>query len=152
MACDSTERIDAELYPLDVDALQKGDDITEERCQEIIGEESGTDAFRFGMMRICGFIESESAADGRPLHVTCRKNTIHILLDEEDVDHQDRAGWAGYKRFVRSAVKMGQIDQGNLTALSSRRLEDEMCRRGAMISASRSAMKALPAPAEEASD
>jgi len=136
-------------YPIDVEDLSKGDDVAEETCVRIIGHEPGTDQFRFGMMRLCQWIEREAAAlpSCEDFHCCTRKNTIHILTDEEDVDYQGAQEAAGLRKFGRAYRKSAEINVANLTETKRNELAFRMARRGAQIAAMRGAL-ALPAPPE----
>lgn len=138
-------------FPLDIDALSKGMDIPEETCVTIIGNPAGSDAFRFGMMKLCQWIEREAGSSPTcdDLHCCTRKNTIHILTDEEDVDYQEAQEMAGLRKFGRAYRKSHHIDMGNLTETKRNELTFRLAKRGAQISAMRGALKALPKPKDD---
>lgn len=68
----------AEVFPLDIAALQPGDVVDVAKLQEITRERHGTDAYHFAVRRIAARIERERKAAGRPITVRQRKGALEI--------------------------------------------------------------------------
>ena len=138
----------ASRYPFDIEQLRKGEYIEPERCAQIVGGEPGSKEYQLGLLRLGDWIEKESREGARPLHCCIRRDGIYVLLDEEDVDYQDRQGRAGLRRFMRTLWKLREVDVLHLTDTTRRKRDELLCRRGAQIAALRG-VKELPAPPKD---
>ena len=75
---DATE---SEPWPLDVKMLTKGQIITQEQCEQIIGMKADHIRYSFELMRIREYIMTETDRAGTPLSVAIRGNSLVINTD-----------------------------------------------------------------------
>lgn len=68
----------AEVFPLDIEALQPGDVVDVAKLQDITQERHGTDAYHFAVRQLASRIEKERKASGRPVVVRQRKGALEV--------------------------------------------------------------------------
>ena len=64
-------------------AMEKGDFVPEEQCQQILGVGSDTAEYGIRMMNLIAKVKGLLAAEGKMYHVQQRKKGVYILTDEE---------------------------------------------------------------------
>jgi hypothetical protein len=107
---------DVSPYPLDVSALERGQDLTEAECAKITGVRPDDKRWPFAMMMLVGWIMHESEADGRPLSACQRKGGIHINTDAEAATYHVRNAAKhedGIKRNFRHLCRTVRADDLN---------------------------------------
>jgi hypothetical protein len=113
----TTTEVDVEVYPLDVSKLERGQDLTEAECAQIIpGCRPGDKRWPFAMMMLVSWIMHESEADGRPLSACQRRGGIHINTDAEAATYHVRNASKhedGIKRNFRHLCKTVRADDLN---------------------------------------
>ena len=102
-------------WPMDFDALQKGDVISVADVEQMTGKRRGTDEYRFALMNlkdmICGYLESKE----RMWTVSTEGDRINILTDTEAVKYTESWYESGRKRMRRMhSLAMG-VDTAQLT-------------------------------------
>jgi len=83
MLTDESELPVLEKYPLDFDALEKGDDIPAEKIREIIKHPPGTDEYRFALMALQERTTNELSERGLEVVIVQRKGALHVCTDKE---------------------------------------------------------------------
>lgn len=103
-------------YPLDFDALQKGDVITPEQITEIFGiEPSDRSNYQWSLRSLARTIERQMQRRGRPVTVDIRGYSIHVLTDKEAIRANEDEYQAGWRRMKRRYKKMLEVDVSNLS-------------------------------------
>jgi len=80
---------EAKPYPMDFDAMEKGDVISVAELERITGLKSGTSAYDFAVLKLRGLIQCEQQARGRYVVIASHKGTLRILLDKEATTYLD---------------------------------------------------------------
>lgn len=104
-----------EKYPLDFDALYKGDEVPTEKLQEIIPHAMGSDEYRFAIMALQQRVTDELSERGIEAVVVQRKGGLRILTDSEASAHCYNEAQRGYRLIGRNLKRQIVVDQTVLT-------------------------------------
>ncbi len=104
----------AERFPLDYDAIRKGDMMTKDELARKFNEQPGSDAYRFKLMALQATIERELDDRGRPVTVKIHHEGLCVLTDEMASEHNARQTYLGFRRMLRSHRRNMNVDQSNL--------------------------------------
>lgn len=100
----------SDLFPLDFEALKKGDVIPEERIEKIynVSRRRDPERYRLSMLRLKGDIE-QARGD-----LVCRskKYAIHVLLDQEAEGHTWDRFNHGAREMLRNTERRARVDRG----------------------------------------
>lgn len=105
----------ARRYPLDFDAIRKGDVLTADVLEEIFGVARSRRAYSSRQVGLAKRIERELALRGRPATVRCVGPEVRVLLDGEASSRNGRLFVQYRRRMSRRHVKMVEVDVANLT-------------------------------------
>lgn len=114
---DDSYELEASSFPIDFDALKKGDDIPVSVIEHISGTKYGTTAYNTAALQLRDKIESRLKEREDPLHVVIesRLGVIHICTDKE-------ATRVAYSRVEhacaslrRNTIRLTRVDTGNLS-------------------------------------
>lgn len=108
----------SEPYPIDFDALKKGDVISEQQIKDIFKPETETD-YAFAILNLVGQIERERS----DLYPVGRKGAIVILNDQEAHEHSVRRHAKLVGDMRRNARRRTRIDATEMTDASKRLVE-----------------------------
>lgn len=100
-------------YPLDFDALFKGQYITQAELEKITGKTAGTDEYQFALLSLQSQIQSETSCTVK----ISNKYELRVLTDEEASRHN-------YKLFLQNIRGMRSRFELN-TAVDTAELSDE---------------------------
>lgn len=110
-------------YPFDISEIKKGDYISPEDLQKIICAskgshvEIGSSDYRFGLMGIKTWIETELEFECRDMVLKCEQEGLRVLTDEEAEQYLRRRQTLDLRAFERDHVKyIGKIDKSQLSA------------------------------------
>ena len=142
---DELNESDIQYYPLDFDALQKGDVITIDRLEAITGKQRGTQAFQLAVLSLRERIISECKDRDKFFTVAIVKGNLRILKDDEAAVYNSRTFKMGMKRSRKSLSRLAKVDVGNLDDLQKKSHERNLIVFGKMLQAARSAQKSLAA-------
>lgn len=120
-----------EKYPLDFDALQKGDYINSDYIQKITGHEPETKEYSFAVMQLINQIESR-------LDVVCKQsgNGIEILTDEKAVFYVRKQNIAANRKKRKQLRRLQtSVDASNLSFDGQKRFITELTVIGAEVAA-----------------
>jgi hypothetical protein len=110
MADGSEDRV--RKYPIDYDALQKGDELTAEQLRDVLGKKPGTDEFRFAVMSLQALIQEKTG-----LTVKCTSdNGMRVLTDAEAAEHNRKLFAQNYRAMMFRHSLNAQVDVDNLSA------------------------------------
>jgi hypothetical protein len=123
----------AERYPLDYDALAKGQTIDADRIEEIVGVSRTLATYSGKQVQLAATIEEELADRGKPVTVQCIGAEIRILTDSEALAATDNR----FRKYLRQARKanrnLAEIDVRNLSAKERQLHDREMVVQAAII-------------------
>lgn len=131
-----TETDTAEVYPLDVTRLTKGQDIPQPECERIAGVSATHSRYQWELLALRMHIIRESSMFGRPLSVAIRGNSLHVNTDAEASDYHAKLAKEAERSVHRNCHMIRHaVDAGNLTE-EQRRVHDRRVAIIAMKSAS----------------
>jgi len=131
-------------WPVDFDAVKKGDSWSPAQLEGIIGKPRGTDAYRMGVLKFCQRVADELADRDRPATVAEVKGHVRVLTDPEASEHNARSFSAGFRRAKRSFRRTQQIDAANLDAAQQERHTNRLAVFGGMLQAAAAARRLPP--------
>ena len=105
-----------DAFPLDFEALQKGDLITQEKIESIylVKYRDDPKQYAFCQMRLAGEIRNHR--HDLAAHVKGRDTSIEILTDEQAEDHTRKLFEQARQRIVTTGVRRASIDRGGFDA------------------------------------
>lgn len=117
-----------QIYPLDVDTLQKGEWISPERCAAIHGVSPEEDPLQFGFetMKLAKRIEVLSAQTDRRLYCHGEKQGIHVMTDEEHTEYARRKRRMGVRKITGAEEILSGTDLREVSEEGRHRWEREM--------------------------
>lgn len=137
-----TEQIDnlnietAEIYPLDVRDLQKGQFIAADEVQRISGVRQDHPHYLFAVLRLREYIVKESQRMGQPLSVATHNGGIQINTDEQAVQyHHKLAKDAARAIFRHQSMLRIAVDVRNLSDKSKQDYDRKLTLWGSKIAA-----------------
>lgn len=112
------DEFDAMPYPIDFDALQKGDTIPVSVIEHVTSTKAGTDAFNLASLNLRNQIETRLAEREIPLYVV-----IESIAGALHICHDNRASLIAFQRVQqgsaavrRNTIRMLRVDTGMLSA------------------------------------
>lgn len=102
------------LYPLDFDALSKGDVIPAEKIEMITSEKRGTNEYRFKALRLSGRIQDEMRDRGTPVTISFKGDDIVILTDQEASVHNAMLFGQWLRRLAGTHRRSCEVNVANL--------------------------------------
>lgn len=130
-------------YPLDFDALNKGDVVTADRLEQITSEKRGTKDYQFKVMALAQRVETELAERGLSVIAVVRREQIRILTDEEASEHTERLGEHAVKKLHRGFRKSAAVDTSGFTEEQQADHQRRLLRLGRYVAAIKAARKEL---------
>jgi hypothetical protein len=129
----------AERYPLDYDALAKGQTIDADRIEEIVGVSRTLAAYSGKQVQLAATIEEELADRGKPVTVQCIGAEIRILTDSEALAATENR----FRKYLRQLGKahhnLSEVDTRNLTEDERRRHDRQLVVQAAVLVGAREA-------------
>lgn len=113
--------MEAERFPFDYDALEKGWQCPPQELEKITGFRFGSPAYAFAVMQLGQTIERELKDRGRPVCVAQVKNCLRILTDPEAADHTRRQFVSKARGMARAHVKGMLVDVSQLSEDEAKR-------------------------------
>lgn len=108
----------AERFPLDFDALQKGDIVPAETIEAAYGVTRDDRAYPLSVLRLKKEIEVQLEALGRPVTTKGEGDCIRVLTDEEALVYNARSFESDVRGLYRAQRRMMQIDAAQLSESS----------------------------------
>ena len=107
--------MNAEIHPIDVTTLKKGDVITVEQLEKITGWGRKSDAFKLRVLALRDRIMRELQDIGRPMVLRGWQGcSLRILTDPEATEYLDNQATSHLRGIGRSCFRLGQVDVRNL--------------------------------------
>jgi len=127
------------LYPLDTEALEKGDYIPPEFCEEHTKcRDRNSQRYPLELEAFKERIDHDLMRLGRNWTLTCHKGGIRVLRDEDAATHNARAFKAHQRGLTRRLHKNIGVDVSVLTDESKRAHEHEvLCETGVVAAMKR---------------
>ena len=111
-----TEEHEIQYYPLDFDALEKGQAWTPDDLERLTEKGRGTDPYRWAVLAIKDRIVRECKDRGKEFTLAVVKGCLRILTDEEAAVYNASAFRAGIRRSRRSYRRLARtVDAAKLT-------------------------------------
>ncbi len=136
--------IETRRYPLDFDALKKGDVIPAEQLESITSEKRGTEDYRFKVLKLCERIKAELAERNYPVTLTQRGQGIHILTDEEASPHNEMLIRQDVGKVMRHFRQLVAVNPVALTDEQRTDHEQRILTMGRYVAAIKSAKREIP--------
>lgn len=102
-------------YPLDFDAITKGDVIPAETLERITGEKRGTVEYQFKVLKLRGQIEAACRDRDYPVTLRGQGDDLKVLQDEDASPHNERLMNSNLNCFKKHYRQLLEVDMGNLT-------------------------------------
>jgi len=130
-----------EHFPLDFDAIQKGDVIPTEKVEEYSGINRSSERFAIALLNFSERVYDECRHRGKHFSIVVRKKQIRVLTDPEAAEHEARMVKRHLKGSRRNYRKLCKVDVSNLDESHRTTFEHDVLRLGKVIAAQRSAYK-----------
>ena len=105
---------EATRFPLDFDALNKGDIITAKTLTEILGVRPSSARYRAKQVDLAFEIERQLKARDRDVTARLDHDDIIIVTDQDAVAYHAKLGKKAVRQLKRALRKTIEIDRGNL--------------------------------------
>lgn len=128
-------------YPLDFDALNKGDQIPQERLEEITGTRRGTQEHSFAVLALRGRIMAELRDRGKHVSVRISHGALQVLTDEQAAVYNVRLFRHGLRKSVRSYKRLANVNAQGLDSAQKRDHDRNLLVLGKMLAAARRARR-----------
>jgi hypothetical protein len=133
----------SERWPLDFDAIAKGDTFTPERLEAMTGHKRGGDAYRFAVLDLRERIMTELAARKRPATVAFVRGCLCVLTDEQASVYTARQCRLKLRGHLRNVRRMRDVCIEKLSAEQRKAHERSLCVETMIASAARKTRKKL---------
>jgi hypothetical protein len=135
--------MEAKIYPLDYDTLNKGDLITREQVEDITGARFGTPAYEFKRMGLKADIERALWRRGKVWTVTAEgcNGGLTILADADAVEYNMRDFERARSRQVVAHYRAMGVDVTQLTDEQRARHERNITLQASEIQAAKTARR-----------
>lgn len=115
-------KVKATRYPLDYDALKKGDVIPAAQLERILSRKRGTERYHLQLLTLRDEIERQLAIRGAIVAVRTFGDTLKILTDEEAAEHCPRRVHLGIRHAFKNHRKSLAVELPNLSDEKRREL------------------------------
>lgn len=108
--------IDHTKYPLDVSALNKGDDITEDQCIQMMGTNGSDPLYQLKLLELRDEIRRAADMAHRQLSIVIRKRHLHVNTDAEASEYHFGRVVHGRRQIMRESENLRtRVDASFLT-------------------------------------
>jgi hypothetical protein len=98
-------------FTIDFDSLKKGDELSTERLEEMLGKKANTDEFRFAVMSVQSLIQERTGYT-----VKCGSDcALRILTDAEASEHNQKLFQQNLRAIANRHALNCQVDVDNLS-------------------------------------
>lgn len=112
---DEQEPNGVDHYPLDYDALSKGDVIAPETIEAAVNCKRLHPQYALRLLSFKEHLERELMTRGQAITLKCEDQSIRLLTDEEASEYNAKATDAYFRRAAKAHVRNLSVDVGNLT-------------------------------------
>lgn len=124
------EHTDGQRWPLDFDAINKGDTFTPDRLEVIVNFPKQTNAYRFAVLSLRERIMKELEDRNRPATVAIIKGCLCVLTDEQASVYTQRQCRIKIRGHFRNVKRMRAVCIENLSAEQRKSHERSLCIEG----------------------
>lgn len=142
--------METKYYPIDFDAVQKGDEYTPEQLKEITGCEPETKEYSFAVMSLCSQIMRECAARGSVVTVAMRRGNLCVLNDADAAEYNAKKVDTKFKQANMCHMRRLHVDVSKLDESQAKAHERSVLVQGAMLQAAAAARKVAALPHKRA--
>lgn len=128
---------DAKRWPFDFHAIYKGDTITPDQCERIIGMSREQKRYALKLVKLAEILEKGLRRIGRKCTVRCLRDGIRVLTDAEAAEHNDAMVHQHLRGARRSVRRQSDVDTSNLSDGQRKQHEKALIRNGMMLQAAR---------------
>jgi len=128
-----------EKFPFDMDALQKGDVLTEAFLREKIPDlpDASTDAYKLMVLGIRKYVEMAFIEHGDLVYVKSENNGLRILPDVEASPYIEKQQRKDRKRMAKNAAILEYVETKAFSPAETREHEMRLMREGRYLQAQR---------------
>jgi hypothetical protein len=121
-----------EVHPVDVLTLRKGEWLSPDRCEAIVGVRRIHESYRLKLLAL-GSVIAKQWSDYRDEIVTikCERDGLLICTDDQAVDENRKRRRANVRGLERAHVRQAGVDTSNLSTKELRELHERECVIGA---------------------
>lgn len=136
-----THENETKRYPLDFDAIAKGDQWTPDELEQITSTRRGTTQYQFACLELRMRIMRECLDRGKPVTAAMVKGSLRVLTDEEASLYNAKIFRVGQRKSARSLGRLSRVNIANLTESQKQEHERNILVFGRMLAASRRAQR-----------
>lgn len=112
----------AEVHPFDVTKLKKGDTISPERCEEVVGMSRQRKEYALKLLDLKLELERQWQLHlDETVTICCQRDGLHICTDEEAIDVNRRARLGSIRALERAQVRQVGVD---INSVNDQKLRD----------------------------
>lgn len=134
-----------ERYPLDFDALKKGDGISREKCESILRVSATDDKYGLKLLALKETVVRGLENRGLPVTVVCDHGGLKILTDEEAAEYNPIQFTLGLQKAAQAHRRTMLVDQSGLTVDARKSLDRRIEIQGKVLQAVSETRKTLTA-------
>lgn len=101
-------------WPVDFEAIKKGDIITEAQCRAALSPKDDKD-FQLKLLSLKDEIERRHADLGTVLTIKVTRNSLHVLTDPEASEYNESRQQHALRHFVKSHRRLIGVEISNLS-------------------------------------
>lgn len=135
------KKMEIQKFPIDFDALTKGQEFTPVQLREILGKEPGTDAYRFAVMGLQALIHERTGFTAKCL----TDGSIRVLTDAEAAEHNPKIFAQNLRSLILRHTLSTQVDVDNLNTEQRRNHDRNLMIQSRYISSIKGVTKQLAA-------
>jgi hypothetical protein len=132
---------DVRRFPIDFDAVQKGDSWAPDVLEELTSTRRGTVSYQFACLELRARIMRECLDRGKPVTVAMVKGSLRVLTDEEAALYNVKTFKSGLRRSVRSVKRLARVNPANLNEAQRAEHERNLTLCSLMMTAARKARR-----------
>lgn len=136
-------------FPVDFDALNKGDFLDNEQLESILGVLQSHRLFKVKALALAARIEKEMRRRGKPATVTVERDGVLVNPDGKASKHNDRQFRLGARKLSRSHRRQMEVDIRQLEPDEAKRHERSLLVNGAVLQAVRSTRSRFALPCKQ---
>jgi hypothetical protein len=140
---------DIQYFPLDFDALQKGDSIPPDRLEKLTETVRGTDVYNLAVLALRERIIRELRDREKHFTVAMVKGSLRVLTDSEAALYNARAFKAKFRGAGYALRRAARVDQSRLEDGQRKEHERNLITFGKMLQAAKAARRAISATPHE---
>lgn len=106
---------ESELWPVDYDTLEKGDNISPEKCESILKIKRDDKHYGIELLKLKLTIETAMLERQKPVVVRAVNDGLRVMLDNEASEYVARRFLSHERGLVRDHLRGGRVDVSKLS-------------------------------------